>query len=126
MIQEALTNVVKHAHASTVRLVVDEADETIAIEVRDDGVGFAPGSAVDGFGLAGMRERVQPTAGSRSTLARRAPSCARACQLGRRSGMRAASTPPAATLRRRPSPASAAPVPRRRGRARAGGSRAAA
>ncbi|MHB1807962.1 MAG: ATP-binding protein [Solirubrobacteraceae bacterium] len=63
--QEALTNVVKHAHASTVRLAVDEADETIAIEVRDDGVGFAPGSAVDGFGLAGMRERVRRLADGR-------------------------------------------------------------
>ncbi len=59
LIQEALTNVVKHAHASTVRLSVRLTGEELTVEVRDDGVGFAPETRSRGFGLAGMRERVR-------------------------------------------------------------------
>jgi signal transduction histidine kinase len=60
LVQEALTNVVKHADASTVRIeVVDSDDDScVDIEVRDDGRGFDPKQATDGFGLLGMRERV--------------------------------------------------------------------
>ncbi len=58
LVQEALTNVAKHANASRVLVSVAEADGELLIEIRDDGSGFEPDRASDGFGLAGMRERV--------------------------------------------------------------------
>jgi len=57
-VQEALTNIAKHAHASTVRVSVRlESDELVA-EIADDGVGFDPEAGTGGFGLSGMRERI--------------------------------------------------------------------
>jgi signal transduction histidine kinase len=58
IVQEALTNVAKHARASTVRVAVRESDERLRIEVKDDGAGFDTEAPSRGFGLAGMRERV--------------------------------------------------------------------
>jgi signal transduction histidine kinase len=58
LVQEALTNVAKHAGASNVRVAVGEAGGAIQIEVEDDGVGFDTRTAIRGFGLAGMHERV--------------------------------------------------------------------
>ncbi len=59
LVQEALTNVVKHAGASNVRVHVGGAfDGGLEIEVQDDGGGFDPDGADQGFGLAGMRERL--------------------------------------------------------------------
>jgi signal transduction histidine kinase len=57
LVQEALTNVVKHARATTVRLLVTLADGQVTVEVHDDGVGFDPSAQSAGFGLAGMHER---------------------------------------------------------------------
>ncbi|MDG4785441.1 histidine kinase [Micromonospora sp. WMMD1102] len=63
LIQEALTNTVKHAEArrATVRLAVDP--DAVRVEVRDDGTGPAP-AAVPGHGLTGMRERVAALGGT--------------------------------------------------------------
>ena len=60
LVQEALTNIVKHARASTVRVGVVTADEagTVTVEIVDDGVGFDADSPSGGFGLPGLRERV--------------------------------------------------------------------
>lgn len=55
IVQEALTNVVKHAGAATCRIHVTGGDGEVRIEVLDDGRG---GEAVPGHGLIGMRERV--------------------------------------------------------------------
>lgn len=58
--QEALSNALRHAHASvvTVQLGVDAG--RVALSVTDDGVGFEVGQPRDGrFGLVGMRERVR-------------------------------------------------------------------
>jgi len=60
-IREAVTNVVRHAHASVVRMRLARSSETCRFEIHDDGVG---GSPVEGFGLAGMRERVELQGGS--------------------------------------------------------------
>lgn len=57
LVQEALTNVVKHAKARSVRVTVTASGDTVSIEVRDDGVGFPPDARGSGFGLVGMRER---------------------------------------------------------------------
>jgi signal transduction histidine kinase len=59
VIQEALTNVVKHAGAEQIRLVLREQNGEIYVRVRDDGAGFDLTKPTDGFGLLGMRERVE-------------------------------------------------------------------
>ena len=58
LVQEALTNVVKHARARSARVAVSTTASTVSIEVEDDGIGFSPDTKADGFGLEGMRERV--------------------------------------------------------------------
>ena len=55
--QEALNNVLKHARASRVRVLLEAADGRVRLEVTDDGVGFEPAGASGGLGLAGIRER---------------------------------------------------------------------
>lgn len=57
--QEALTNVVKHAAAQTVRIDLKWRERSIVLTVEDDGRGFSrPQARDDGFGLIGIRERV--------------------------------------------------------------------
>ncbi|MER7642621.1 sensor histidine kinase [Streptomyces sp. NPDC126522] len=57
IIQESVTNVVRHAGTHACRVTLDYRDDELALEVTDDGRGH--GTATDtGFGLAGMRERV--------------------------------------------------------------------
>ncbi len=58
LVQEALTNIAKHARADTVRVDVSESDGELLVEVQDDGAGFDTDAASQGFGLAGMHERV--------------------------------------------------------------------
>jgi signal transduction histidine kinase len=58
LVQESLTNVVKHANAAAIDVAVRAADGSLTVEVHDDGHGFNPGESSAGFGLAGMRERV--------------------------------------------------------------------
>ena len=58
--QEALNNVVKHAHATRVDVVLEGQPNAITLVIEDDGVGFesaAVEKSVTGVGLAGMRER---------------------------------------------------------------------
>jgi signal transduction histidine kinase len=63
LVQEALTNVAKHARAENVRVAVRIVGGRIEIEIADDGAGFDPAAASVGFGLAGMRERVSLSGG---------------------------------------------------------------
>jgi signal transduction histidine kinase len=57
--QEALTNVVKHARARRVSLVLQRRRGSVSVVIEDDGAGFDPASLDDeGLGLLGMRERV--------------------------------------------------------------------
>jgi signal transduction histidine kinase len=59
IVQEALTNVVKHAQARNVSVVLRRTAESAVAIVEDDGQGFDPRSTrPDGFGVEGMRERV--------------------------------------------------------------------
>ncbi|MCX5210421.1 sensor histidine kinase [Kitasatospora sp. NBC_00240] len=57
IVQEAVTNVVRHAGTGHCRVSVDYGDEELSVEVVDEGRG-AGGSSARGFGLLGMRERV--------------------------------------------------------------------
>ncbi|TWI04723.1 signal transduction histidine kinase [Luteimonas cucumeris] len=85
VVQEAVTNALRHAGACTIRVALDRTADGIRIEVRDDGRGFVmpqatvagrvgnasgdggPGATEPGFGLFGMRERVHDL-GGRLTL----------------------------------------------------------
>jgi signal transduction histidine kinase len=62
--QEAMTNVVRHAHASecVVRLALDESAEALRLEIRDDGRGLPPERG-RGVGIASMRERAAELGG---------------------------------------------------------------
>jgi signal transduction histidine kinase len=83
LIQEALTNVVKHAHATTVSILLLRRDGRVTGIVEDDGRGFDPEEArADGLGLVGMRERaalvggrlaIEAAAGSGTTIAVEVP-----------------------------------------------------
>jgi signal transduction histidine kinase len=64
LVQEALTNVAKHASASMVRVSVRQRDSVVVVEVSDDGVGFDPSARTIGFGLAGIRERIYLAGGT--------------------------------------------------------------
>lgn len=56
IVQEALTNVVRHAGASRCRVTLDYRGEELAVEITDDGRGCDQPAAA-GFGITGMRER---------------------------------------------------------------------
>lgn len=71
MVQEALTNIGKYAKASKVLVSVHGYPTHVSVQVRDDGVGFDPGTVrPTSHGLAGMRHRVE-AAGGRLTLTSR-------------------------------------------------------
>jgi signal transduction histidine kinase len=59
IVQEALTNIVKHAQARNVSIVLTRKPGSVAAVIEDDGQGFDPALVrEDGFGIEGMRERV--------------------------------------------------------------------
>ncbi|HMQ32006.1 MAG TPA: histidine kinase [Chloroflexaceae bacterium] len=80
VVQEALNNSAKHAHAARVAIVLRRSARAVELAAEDDGRGFDPGRvAPDGLGLAIMRERAQaigaalrvesaPGSGARVTL----------------------------------------------------------
>jgi two-component system, NarL family, sensor histidine kinase DevS len=57
IVQEALSNAVKHGEAAHARVEVLERDDRVSVLVSDDGRGFHPSAPTAGFGLMGMRER---------------------------------------------------------------------
>lgn len=61
--QEAVTNVLRHARASRLRLQLHSEKAGVRLEIEDDGRGFDPAAASDGFGLQGMRERIESLGG---------------------------------------------------------------
>jgi signal transduction histidine kinase len=67
---EALTNAVKHAQASEVRITVDVDDGWIVLTIGDDGVGGADASA--GSGLIGLHDRVAAAGGTLHVRSERA------------------------------------------------------
>ncbi|QXI27998.1 PAS domain-containing sensor histidine kinase [Pseudomonas vanderleydeniana] len=67
ILQEALTNVMRHAQAHTVELTLAIDGQDLCLTISDDGVGFAASSGrPTSFGLVGMRERVLMLGGSLS------------------------------------------------------------
>jgi len=66
IVQEALNNVIRHAHAQSVQVCFQFSENTIHLQVSDDGIGFDSENAGEssGLGLRGMRERVQRIGGT--------------------------------------------------------------
>jgi len=58
LVQEALTNVAKHAHAKHARVTINVADGELSVRIQDDGIGFDTSQHSGGYGVAGMHERV--------------------------------------------------------------------
>jgi two-component system sensor histidine kinase UhpB len=63
VMQEGITNVLRHARATEMRLKATTADGKVLVEISDDGVGM-PADVVMGRGLTGMRERVRALGGT--------------------------------------------------------------
>ncbi|HEY4895558.1 MAG TPA: GAF domain-containing sensor histidine kinase [Solirubrobacteraceae bacterium] len=86
LVQEALTNISKHAGASTVRVTVGEDGGQLTVEVQDDGAGFdtATSASSEGFGLAGMYERVGLAGGTIEISSAPGATTVRACLPARR------------------------------------------
>ncbi len=65
VVQEAVSNVIRHAKATEVAVLIEHRDRSLILSIRDDGVGFDPGLVMDtsapgsSLGLVGMQERVQ-------------------------------------------------------------------
>jgi signal transduction histidine kinase len=58
--QEALNNVLKHAHATRVGLCLDLSETGVVLQITDNGIGFTPElDGAGGFGITGMRERIE-------------------------------------------------------------------
>jgi signal transduction histidine kinase len=66
LVQEALTNVGKHAAATRLELELLMEGDAVTVTVSDDGHGFDTGAPTTGFGLVGMRERVTLVSGQMS------------------------------------------------------------
>jgi signal transduction histidine kinase len=55
--QEAITNALRHAHATTIQVHLSYSVQALQLTIRDDGCGFEPQSSTHGFGLLGMQQR---------------------------------------------------------------------
>lgn len=64
IVQEALTNAIKHANPTRLDVTVAETPDTVVLSVRDDGAGFDVDAATAGYGLLGMRERIELAGGA--------------------------------------------------------------
>lgn len=64
ILQEALANIVRHAHATEVTVVFERNAHVLGMTVQDNGVGMAPGGKASGCGLAGIRDRMVALGGT--------------------------------------------------------------
>lgn len=64
IVQESLTNIVRHAHATTARVELDQKGGFYMVTVTDNGTALAPTAETEGRGLLGMRERAELLGGT--------------------------------------------------------------
>ena len=64
VIQEALTNCIRHAQAARIRVAVNAAADRLEVTVADDGIGLDPSRRRHGLGLLGLEERVKELGGT--------------------------------------------------------------
>ena len=102
--QEALSNVLKHAQASRLALTLSYLEDAVALDVRDDGVGFDPArqrkspdnAKYGGMGLTGMRERIEALNGTLAVESSSGEGTVLAVELPLEGNERAARSPRAA------------------------------
>jgi signal transduction histidine kinase len=63
IVQECLTNVLKHSQATEVKISLKHIDDSIQLTVEDNGVGFPPDQFSSGFGIKGMMNRAKTIGG---------------------------------------------------------------
>ena len=64
VVQEGVTNIARHSHARTARIMLNHIGQSVLLTIADDGDGIDPTAhRGDGLGLAGMRERVEMAGG---------------------------------------------------------------
>jgi signal transduction histidine kinase len=64
IVDEALTNVVRHAHANRLVVSISHENDTLSVGIADDGTGFTMDGISPGIGLQSMRERARELGGS--------------------------------------------------------------
>lgn len=64
IIQESLTNIVRHSQADHVDIKIDQTDDKVQLTIADNGQGMDKSQTVTGLGHIGMRERVQALGGT--------------------------------------------------------------
>lgn len=64
IVQEQLTNILKHANANKVVIALQEKDSFLSLVMKDDGIGFDPGEKISGIGITNMKSRAQMLNGS--------------------------------------------------------------
>jgi two-component system, NarL family, sensor histidine kinase UhpB len=79
VIQEAVTNVLRHARANAMHVAADISDREVTLEISDDGIGF-PADRTFGRGLTGMLERVRALSGTLELVRNDGRTCVR-CRL---------------------------------------------
>jgi len=67
IVQEQLTNIVKHAQAKNVDIILATSDQHFSLKIEDDGVGMAPEKAVNGIGIQNMISRLSVLNGTLTT-----------------------------------------------------------
>lgn len=75
ILQEGLTNILKHAHATTVQIGLESSPNGVSLSLWDNGNGFEVGDNLAGFGLRGMRERVLTSGGHIDVRSRPGQGC---------------------------------------------------
>jgi signal transduction histidine kinase len=75
IVQEAMTNIAKHSHATQVQLQLTEHATELELSVEDNGQGFDPTVNTTGFGLQSMRERTEALGGTFQILSQLTQGC---------------------------------------------------
>ena len=75
LVQESLTNIYKHAHATAVTIQIQQQIGALQLSIDDNGNGFNPTQNTTGFGLQGMRERATALGGQLHLSSQPAKGC---------------------------------------------------
>jgi len=75
IVQEQLNNIVKHAHANAVSILLDQCHEYVRLIIKDDGVGFDTSSNYKGIGLKNINSRVAIENGTVEVNSREGEGC---------------------------------------------------
>lgn len=75
IIQEQVNNIVKHAQATTIEVLIEATEHNLLVEVTDDGKGFDPKQKRNGIGISNMMNRIESFNGEMSILSRPGEGC---------------------------------------------------